>query len=335
MTRAQDRLIMTYCRSSLDTKLQALAQRLTIPPEPELAMSAACMGDWVLEAALLRTEAGELFAAGEHPMQTRVSEIPWRICYRTVDDLQTAAETMQTETALQTAQPDEAALLEALSFRYPNEAATRIPSKITATQLKGRVLDEEVTDARPQRSVHTLRQPNFTPDRPLTPAQKGVATHLAMQYLDFEKTGSVAEIEAELARLVRQAFLTQKQAEAVSAERIFRIFAGEIGQRIRAADRVVREFKFSILTDASIYDESGRGEKMLLQGVTDCCLMKDGKLAVIDFKTDRVRPGEEAQAAERYRGQLDAYSTALSRIFEQPVAEKLLYFFETDTVVAL
>lgn len=335
MTRAKDRLIMTYCRSGLDTKLASLSQRLTNPPEPELAMSATCMGDWVLEAALLRTEAGELFSAGEHPTETQVSEISWRICYRKVDDLQADAQTAQPVAAIQTEQPDEAALLEALSFRYPQEAATGIPSKITATQLKGRTLDEEVTDDRPQRSAHTLRQPNFTADRPLTPAQKGVATHLAMQYLDFAKTGSIAGIEAELARLVAQTFLTKKQAEAVTAERIFRIFAGSIGQKIRAADQVVREFKFSILTDASIYDESGRGEQMLLQGVTDCCLLKDGKLTVIDFKTDRVRPGEEAQAAERYRAQLDAYSLALSRIFELPVEEKLLYFFETDTVVRL
>ena len=74
---------------------------------------------------------------------------------------------------------------------------------------------------------------------------------------------------------------------------------------------------------------------MLLQGVTDCCLFQNGKLTVIDFKTDRVRPGEEAKAARRYQGQLDAYSLALSRIFETPVEKKLLYFFATDAIVAV
>ena len=175
----------------------------------------------------------------------------------------------------------------------------------------------------------------FEAARPLTAAQRGTATHLAMQYLDFSKTGSLEEIQAELRRLVAEEFLTAQQAEAVSPDQIARIFAGPVGQRIRSADRVIREFKFSVLTDASIYDPAGRGEQMLLQGVTDCCLIKDGALTVIDFKTDRVAPGEEETAAKRYQSQLDAYSLALGRIFALPVAEKILYFFRTDTVIFL
>ena len=47
------------------------------------------------------------------------------------------------------------------------------------------------------------------------------------------------------------------------------------------------------------------------------------------------RDAEEAKAAARYQGQLDAYSLALSRIFETPVEKKLLYFFATDAIVAV
>lgn len=334
MTRAQDRLIMSCCGSALDARLHALSQRLTLPPEPLLAAEARCPGDWVLEAALLRTEAGQLFRAAGKPAQTQVSDFPWEIRYSEV-----CTEPEATEPAPPTAEAavptDAEALAEAWRFEYPHPAAAAIPAKITATQLKGRALDDEVADGRPVRTAHSLRKPVFEAARPLTAAQRGTAAHLAMQYLDFSKTGSLEEIQAELRRLVAEEFLTAQQAEAVSPDQIARIFAGPVGQRIRSADRVIREFKFSVLTDASIYDPAGRGEQMLLQGVTDCCLIKDGALTVIDFKTDRVAPGEEETAAKRYQSQLDAYSLALGRIFALPVAEKILYFFRTDTVIFL
>lgn len=367
MTRAKDRLIMTYCGGAVDGRLKTLAQRLTYPPEPLLAAEAVCPGDWVLEAALLRTEAHALFAAAQKPVDTQVSDYPWRITYQAVTDVTKSAapETRQTQQTTQSV--DEQAMLKALAFRYPHAAAVHIPAKITATQLKGRRLDEEVSDgsavsqplvnsseaanlsALPERTEssnspgastlgatgRSLRRANFAGAKPLTPAQRGTATHLAMQYIDFARTSSVETVAQELQRLVAEAYLTKQQAEAVSAERLYSIFAGEIGRRIRSADKVVREFKFSILTDASIYDPAGQGEQMMLQGVTDCCLIKDGKLTVIDFKTDRIRPGEELQAGERYRGQLEAYSMALSRIFDMPVEAKILYFFATDNHICV
>ena len=81
--------------------------------------------------------------------------------------------------------------------------------------------------------------------------------------------------------------------------------------------------------------EALAGEKILLQGVTDCCLIELDGLVILDFKSDRLRPGAEHERAEYYRGQLDAYSRALSRIFELPVSERIVYFFATDTAVSL
>ena len=98
---------------------------------------------------------------------------------------------------------------------------------------------------------------------------------------------------------------------------------------------MLREFKFSILTPAERYYPEAAGERVLLQGVTDCCLFRDGGVSVVDFKTDRVSPGGEAAAGERYRPQLEAYAEALSRIFGCPVREKLLYFFSTDALICL
>jgi hypothetical protein len=60
--------------------------------------------------------------------------------------------------------PDYTAALRALDFSYPHKQATKLPSKLTATQLKGRMLDAEADDGRAgkQLAVGKLRQPSLT-----------------------------------------------------------------------------------------------------------------------------------------------------------------------------
>ncbi len=59
----------------------------------------------------------------------------------------------------------------------------------------------------------------------------------------------------------------------------------------------MREFKFSVLDDGANYDPALEGEEILLQGVTDCCLIELDGLVILDFKSDRLRPGAERERA--------------------------------------
>ncbi|MEI3347165.1 MAG: hypothetical protein V8R55_01700 [Dysosmobacter sp.] len=86
-----------------------------------------------------------------------------------------------------------------LTFQYPYQKETLLPAKVTATQLKGRALDEEIAE----HAAHTpylrpLSQPKFRREQAgLTPAERGTATHLVLQYLDFSNpdvAGQVASL---------------------------------------------------------------------------------------------------------------------------------------------
>jgi len=123
--------------------------------------------------------------------------------------------------------------------------------------------------------------------------------------------------------------MTKEQANAVPIGKLLSFFISNLGARVLGAIRRVREFKFALLDDGGLYNEALKGEEIMLQGVADLCLFEPDGLVVIDFKTDRINPGEEKKRAEHYAGQLDAYARALSRIFELPVKERILYFFET------
>ena len=127
--------------------------------------------------------------------------------------------------------------------------------------------------------------------------------------------------------------MSGQQLAAVDPEKLLRFFTSELGRFVRSAPKVVREFKFSVLEDAAIYDPALAGERILLQGVTDCCVIEPDGLTILDFKSDRIAAGAEGERAAYYRGQLDAYGRALSRIFALPVKRRILYFFATDTAI--
>ena len=89
------------------------------------------------------------------------------------------------------------------------------------------------------------------------------------------------------------------------------------------ASKPKREFKFSLMVDASECGLGVANEQVMLQGVIDCFVVEEDGITIIDFKTDR------SPHPEYYYPQLDAYGKALTRIYNMPVRRKILYFFST------
>lgn len=89
---------------------------------------------------------------------------------------------------------------------------------------------------------------------------------------------------------------------------------------------VHREKRFSLLCPAARFFPDAGDEKLLLQGVVDCCIEEDGALTILDYKTDYVTPESLAETAAHYRRQLLAYAYAMSRLLEKPVASCVLCF---------
>ncbi len=339
MTRPKDYLFMTYAMGESSKVLERLLPGAGQPAEAWAVSSAGCLGDWVLLSALSRVEAGELFAATQRPAcRLLVSEYPWHIgftelelpkipCYRAP-----CSEEGTTPATL----PSARQIVQALHWQYPHLSATTAPSKLTATQLKGRDKDAEIAEyaATPIQLMPLLR-PEFLTNQQLSPTEKGTATHLFLQYAAYDALGTEDGVIGELDRLVDQAFLTELQAQAVDPGQIITLFTSPLGQRILAAPELIREFKFSLLTDAGQFDPELAQENILLQGVVDAAIVDADGITVIDFKTDRVSEQTVMDRAEQYRGQLTTYRTALERIFHKPVKETILYFLRLGKEVIL
>ncbi len=335
MTRARDRLIMTYASKHLDDDIQDIVLRQAADNGALLCREAVCPGEWVLLAASRRTEAGELHAMGGRPAETFISAYPWKI---TACDAIAAVEEPACREIGRQSLPGGAmeSLRNALSFRYAHKAATQAPSKQTATGRKGRVKDEEAAEntREPSHPQRTWRRPDFREGKTGGKAY-GSAIHAALQYLRYEACGSSGEVSAEIRRLVEQGFLTREQGELVNCDQIARFFESEPGRKLRSGTPFLREFKFSVLDDGSRYGEGLEGEQVLLQGVVDCALLEEDGITVIDFKTDYVTEDTIGDVTERYRPQVEVYGDALSRIFEKPVIGKYLYYFHMNRLAAV
>ena len=330
MTRARDRLIMTYASDSLESDVTNLAARMDISSRLLMTRDVSNPGQWVLYSALHRTEAGELFKMGVQPANICFREPVWKI---TVQQAVTSEELPIQKERSRTVLPEDAVeqLRKTLAFRYPHAGAAVTPSKQTATQRKGRTKDQEAADGAEETKpvMRTWRRPSFmTSDR--DGQAYGSAIHAVLQYIRYEHCGSADGVRAEVKRLVQEGYITSEQGQIADCEKIATFFASDLGTRLRTHRDVLREFKFSILDDASSYAVDVSDEAVLLQGVVDCALVEDDGITVIDFKTDRVTEDTLYAVASRYRLQVETYANALSRIYELPVKAKALYFFQLD-----
>ena len=70
-----------------------------------------------------------------------------------------------------------------------------------------------------------------------------------------------------------------------------------------------------------------------MQGIIDCMFSENGRYVILDYKTDRVGPGEEEVLIKRYREQLKNYAEAVSRIIGEPVEERVLYSFSLGKTI--
>ncbi len=327
MTRPKDRLIMTYAAKNLQGDLQDLALRYDIGGAEQLTKDAVCPGEWVLLSALQRAEAGAFHALGGRPANLRVANRPWKINVVQAPQLHDRGAAASAEER-KLSEDTIWQMRDALAFRYAHEAATLAPSKMTATQRKGRVKDQEAAEHTDEpRQIHRVwRKPAFL-GAEVQGKTYGSAIHAVMQYIRYENCTDPIAVKQEIARLAQERFITEEAAKIADSRPIAAFFETEIGRKLRSGTPCLREFKFSILDDGARYGDGLEGEQVLLQGVVDCAMIEEDGITIIDFKTDFVTEETLPELVERYRLQVQTYADALARIYRKKVKASLLYFF--------
>ncbi len=253
---------------------------------------------------------------------------------------------------------------ENIAFVYPNSHMANIPSKLSVSALYPTVLDSEeesvalTVDSEEDTSAEKARhdrgampRPRFmTGETAATGADRGTATHVFLQFADLTLIRREG-VRRELERQVEKGFITPEMASLVNRAQAEHFAHSGLVDRMLTSRKTVREFRFNVLLPAENFtdDESlkrvlSEGDEMLtVQGVFDCVFEdSDGKLVLVDYKTDYITPEEmkNREAAyrklrERHSRQLGYYKEAVKLIFGRYPDETYLYSLPLGETVSI
>lgn len=164
-------------------------------------------------------------------------------------------------------------------------------------------------------------------------AKRGTAMHRVLECYDFTKPPET--LEEQLQELEEQNKMEKELSRLVSLPSLKKFLSTKLGLRMQKAakqGKLYREKPFVMGKPASeVLEESVSEEMVLIQGIIDVFFEEDDEIVLLDYKTDKVKTGDEL--ANLYRTQLELYQEAIERAVGKKVKERLLYSFCLGEVV--
>ena len=240
-------------------------------------------------------------------------------------------------------------------------ALRHVPTKVPASRMKENLLDECVfyendldindgklpdsgsdgtwCDAQSIASIrHSLTMMASSGDQEFefllnqnrrpTATETGTATHLFLQYCDYNRVLRDG-IDNEILRLTEYGFINERTASILNRDMLGSFFGSDFFARVGSATRVERELRFarfvplaSLTTNAELA-EALEGRSLFVQGSIDLlCIYPDGHMELCDYKTDHISAEErenpallQARMTEAHREQLMQYAAAVEEMY--------------------
>jgi len=210
------------------------------------------------------------------------------------------------------------------NFIYPYEASVKIPRKLSVSQLKEAENNEYTKSVRKKDFISV--PPFAKGKKKISGAEIGTANHTFMQFASFENCLSFG-VEAEGERLLLKGMITEEQYGMLNFKSLKAFFQSNVFSEISSSKKVFREKRFTVSDNSKELLGVGN-ETVLVQGVIDLFFQNnDGTYTVVDYKTDKIKSGEENILIERYKGQLSYYAKAVEEITQQKTTRGIIYSF--------
>ena len=335
MTRAEKRLIITCAANDAPGEIEKYRRAAKLPYSAYSVINSKNYMEWILAAACADM--------GNAAFTVRT-------------DIFDPEAAQQQDIDRQEAQED-AALTKLLRGRlskvYGHAYLENIPAKLSVSKLSPDILDS--AGMRETSAVGTVFEspapPLMEKSAPMPifmgngksaadmAAEKGVATHLYLQFCNFEnllENGAAAELQ----RLRDSAFLTAAQAEQVRLDEIEFFRSSSLLAQISEAERLYREQRFNAslpawrFTEEPVLRETLLRDKVRItvQGVVDCMFISKGQAVLVDYKTDRLTESElsdknlaQSTLCRRHSRQLRIYADVCSEMLGQRFDKVYIY----------
>lgn len=252
---------------------------------------------------------------------------------------------------------DDSVVRRVFSYQYPNRDATKWKRKYSVSELKTlaqkalpeeedvyiseseleniAIVSEKLSESLSERETfeEEIKMPEFLKEEKteIAPTARGTIIHKIMELLPFAQIKTKKQLYDWITVLKEQ----YPESEKISSKWLYRAIEAflfsEIGEKLCQMDQLGtlrKELPFTVGLPISLMNSDTQAkDTVVVQGIIDICGEMEGKLWLIDYKTDRIKEGEERLLLDRYGNQMVYYKAALEQILGKRVSEIYLYSF--------
>lgn len=330
LTRAREKLIITGTLSNAEKYISDTASQLMFNKiiDPYTVTGSNKLLDWLTLCALcnpssrkdMLREAEQITLRDDYPVWNfRIINSPEQLAlsFNSEDLLRAKGENRITE------QNYAEILSWNLSYQYPNAAATTLPQKVSASQIAHTQSDDYFEKI--------IAKPRFLSKEHSSAVERGSAHHQFLQYCDF--TLARKSIDEEINRLESEGVLSAEQAALIDRHGLEKLVHNGLFDRVIASPELYREERFTVKIHPALIsdDYPDTDDEIVMQGAVDLAFEENGKIVIVDYKTDRVR--DIQKLVTLYKKQLELYKEAMRQTLEKEVSECLICSVALNDVV--
>lgn len=202
-------------------------------------------------------------------------------------------------------------LVAAFSYQYPHALATQTPAKFSVTGLQEKAKIEANQKIKKITPMNEKASDKY--------ALAGTFIHKCFEEIDY-KTAN-AEIRAKIEMKFANFDAPDEVKKIINIDSIINFVEGEVGEKLRDADEILREVPFVMK-----HNIAGIDDDIVVQGVIDLIFIKDNKINIVDYKTGHSATLSDAEILQKYGTQLNLYRRAVREILGREVEACFLYF---------
>ncbi len=170
--------------------------------------------------------------------------------------------------------------------------------------------------------------PKFLKSSQISPTQRGQIIHTVLQHLDLNLLPKENIVNDFLNSLVSKNMITDDERKIVPVNKLIKFLESDLFYKIKNSSFIKRETPFILGIE-----NKNDSEKTLIHGIIDCFFEYDGKLYLVDYKTDRISANEAENFAQKYYFQLKIYKEAIEKNYSRQVDFSIIYLFDIDKAI--
>jgi ATP-dependent helicase/nuclease subunit A len=223
-----------------------------------------------------------------------------------------------------------------LAYEYPYRGDMGLKAKVSISDIKHKFMKQYDEDEEQAVELAGFPEEEVIPQflketgdkEMLSGASRGTAYHRVFELLDYGREfPDYQSVDSFLQELQEKQFITEEMRKCIYIKDILAFLQSSVGKRMKTAYKngtLHREQQFVMGIPARELDTDYQGgETLLVQGIIDAYFEEDGKMCVVDYKTDFVESLNELDL--RYHMQLQYYGAAVEQITGKKLHECIIY----------